>query len=92
MAYSSRRTSKSRSQTLGAVGGARERYTSLPHPLRSAGIVMPLADIIAVLETLRPVAKTLPVFSSQLEGAMEILITICKQADVRTEISNQGFF
>ena len=47
---------------------------------------MALSSLIDRLELLRPIVKIIPVLGSQIEGAVETVITICKNVEVRRRV------
>jgi hypothetical protein len=44
---------------------------------------MGLEDVIGVIDVVRAAMKTIPVIGGQLEGGVEVLLLICKHAEVR---------
>jgi hypothetical protein len=43
---------------------------------------MGLEDVIGVIDVARAAMKTIPVIGSQLEGGVEVLLLLCKHAEV----------
>jgi hypothetical protein len=44
---------------------------------------MGLEDVIGVIGVVRAAMKTIPVIGGQLEGGVEVLLLLCKHAEVR---------
>jgi hypothetical protein len=49
---------------------------------------MGLEDVIGVIDVVRAAMKTIPVIGGQLEGGVEVLLLICKHAEVCRDASD----
>jgi hypothetical protein len=52
---------------------------------------MVLRDVIAALDVARAAMKIIPVIGGRLEGGLEVLLLLCKHAEVKSHYRNFPF-